>query len=171
MPRMDTPEPSNERSQLAPGRGARPVVPHRKRKHSTIDEHVTVLELAAKGISQTEIARVTGISQQAVSTICRKHEPTTSTALGVLKANAHKAAVDWIRSFNVAVKRGEHRPMRDALIATGVVAPDPQAQGITVIVGSGDVSIQPQAQSIGAKVDPDSTHNPTLALPNHDEAL
>jgi hypothetical protein len=38
--------------------------------------------------------------------------------------------------------------MRDALIAVGVIAPDPENQGITVVVGSGDVSIAGVSQSL-----------------------
>ena len=36
-----------------------------------------------------------------------------------------------------AVSRGDHRPMKDLLVATGVIAPDPLAQGMVVIVGNG----------------------------------
>jgi hypothetical protein len=141
--------------------------PPRKRppgRKASVNEKIHVLNLNAEGVRQTEIARITGISQQAVSDIINRHHPTTARAMDVLRANSFKAAEDWIRSFNVAVKRGEHRPMRDVLIATGVVAPDPQAQGITVVVGSGDVSIE-------AKVASQPTHNPILSLPNPDEAL
>ena len=171
IPRMEGPNAGEPTGPEATTAKPPTAPPRQKHKKASIAEQIAVLDLRLKGISQKEIARVTGFTQQAVSDIIARHEPTTNHALDVLKANSYKAAVDWVRSFNVAVKRGEHRPMRDALIATGVVAPDPQAQGITVIVGSGDVSISPSPQSIGAKVHPDSTHNPTLSLPNHDEAL
>jgi len=130
-----TPEPSTSRKRPAG-------------KKATVNEKIEVLTLASRGVNQREIARITGLSQQAISDIVIRHQPTTAHALDVLRANSFKAAEDWVRSFNVAVKRGEHRPMRDALIATGVVAPDPQAQGITVIVGSGDVQISPTLPNV-----------------------
>jgi hypothetical protein len=99
--------------------------------------------LHKRGVSMSEIARTVGISVQRVSDRVRAY-----TSLGVLQASAHQAAVDWVKSFGPARKRGEHRPMRDALIATGVIAPDPENQGITVIVGSGDVSIAGVSQSL-----------------------
>jgi len=142
-----------------------------KGKKATISEKIQILDLDQQGVRQLEIARIIGITQQSVSDIIAKHKPTTARAMDVLRANSFKAAEDWVRSFAVAVKRGEHRPMRDALIATGVVAPDPQAQGITVIVGSGDVSILPVPQSIEAKVASEPTHNPIPSLPSHDEPL
>jgi hypothetical protein len=104
--------------------------------------------LHKRGVSMSEIARTVGISVQRVSDRVRAYTSTTETALGVLQASAHQAAVDWVKSFGPARKRGEHRPMRDALIATGVIAPDPENQGITVIVGSGDVSIAGVSQSL-----------------------
>ncbi len=130
-------------------------------KKATVNEKVHVLTLDSQGVRQLEIARITGLSQQAVSDIIARHKPTTVHALDVLKANSFKAAEDWVRSFAIAVKRGEHRPMRDALIATGVVAPDPQAQGITVIVGSGDVQVSPTLPDVRT-----SLPNPTR-LPAH----
>jgi hypothetical protein len=140
-------------------------------KKTSISEKIRILDLDHQGVTQREIARIVGITQQSVCNIIAQHKPTTAHALDVLRANSFKAAEDWVRSFAVAVKRGEHRPMRDALIAVGVVAPDPQAQGITVVVGSGDVSISPSPQSIEAKVASQPTHNATLSLPNHDEPL
>jgi hypothetical protein len=153
---VETAEPGKYRNPLAPGRGARGPAPRPKFKHATITERINVLDLATRGISQTEIARATGLRQQVVSDICRKHEPTVSTALGVLKANAHLAAEEWVKSFPKARKRGEHRPMRDCLVAVGVVAPDPINQGVTVIVGSGDVAV--------------GTLSPMLTLPELQES-
>jgi DNA-binding CsgD family transcriptional regulator len=149
------------------GEPSSPNLPkHVKRKHATVAAQIQVLDLAAKGVSQTQIAKITGISQQTVSAICARHAPTTNHALKVLEANAYKAASDWVRSFGVAVKRGEHRPMRDALIATGVIAADPQTHGITVIVGTGDVQIRETNQ---AKVLDVTSDNAALLNPNPHE--
>jgi len=152
---------SGSSAPLAPGRGRPATTKRPARKHASITEQIKVLDLAGQQVTQTEIARITGISQQTVSAIIARHAPTTLHALDVLKANSYKAAVDWVRSFNVAVKRGEHRPMRDALIATGVVAPDPQAQGVTVIVGSGDVALMTNTHSKASMEAPslDTTHH------------
>lgn len=115
--------------------------PHRKRfGRTSIAEDIEVMTLAARGVSHSDIARITGLSVQRVNARVHAAQSTTPTALGVLQAAAHQAARDWVRSFEKAAKRGEHRPMRDALIAVGVVAPDAQNVGITVIVGSGDVA-------------------------------
>ena len=83
-----------------------------------------------------------------MSDIVARHESTTAHALGVLKAASYKAAENWVESFPKAVKRGDHRPMRDALIATGVVAPDPQHQGVTVIIGTGAPATMGQLPSV-----------------------
>jgi hypothetical protein len=162
---VDTAEPGNSHEPLNPGRGRQAATPRPKGKRADIREIVTVLDLATKGVTQTEIARITGLRQQAVSDICQRHEPTTNTALGVLKANAHQAAIDWVGSFAHARKRGEHRPMRDALIAVGVVAPDPLNVGIQVVIGAGDVSILPSSLPNTPNTPPTEHHNPTLALP------
>ena len=141
----------------------KPPTPSKTRKHATINERLSVLDLHIKGVSQTEIARITGFRQQRISDIISKHEPTTSHALGVLKAASYQAAVDWVASFRVAVKRGEHRPMRDALIATGVVAPDPLNQGVTVVIGAGDAGVMLQTHSSSSNPSntlPSTSHNP-----------
>lgn len=125
---------------LNPGPGPRPRRERRKGQRFSVQETIEVLDLALKGVSQKEIARLTGIQQQQVSAICARHTSTTRTALSVLQANAHNAAVAWVRSFPAAVKKGEHRPMRDALIATGVIQPDATNIGVTVLLGSGVVT-------------------------------
>jgi hypothetical protein len=112
--------------------------PSRKRHERTsTTETVRILRLNTEGISASEIARVTGIAQQTVLAVIHRHEPTMDKALDVLKASSFEAAVQWVKSFGSASRRGEHRPMKDALVAVGVIQADPQNLGVTVIVGSG----------------------------------
>jgi hypothetical protein len=137
----------------------------------TPHEIVRVLRLNAEAVSSSEIARITGISHQRITDIVTKHATTTDRALDVLKANSFNAATKWIESFTHAAKRGEHRPMRDALIAVGVVAPDPLNVGIQVVIGAGDVSILPSSLPNTPNT-PETEHdNPTLALPLPQEPI
>ncbi len=109
-------------------------------QHTSHAEITKILTLDADGISHSEIARAMGINQQTISKIVQRHDPTTGKALSLLKANGYKAAEDWVASFQKAVARGDHRPMKDLLVATGVIAPDPLAQGMVVIVGNGQAT-------------------------------
>lgn len=128
-----------------------------RHKRTSPAEIIEILGLDRKGISRTEIARVTGLSQQTVSDIVLRHAATSAHALDVLKAHDYVTAQLWLKSMPKAVKRGDHRPMRDALIATGVVAPDPQAQGVTIVLGiQGQIGLPAALQLpvIEAKVTP-----------------
>jgi hypothetical protein len=142
--------------------------PNRKRgQRLSMLETIDILALSKKGISASEISRAMGISVERVAERIRNHASTMDTALGVLQANAHQAAVAWVNSFEFARKRGEHRPMRDALIAVGVVAPDAQNVGVTVVVGGGDVGAMHAAHSstsIDVNTVPAEHHNPTPSL-------
>jgi hypothetical protein len=129
---------------IPPGRGrhGRARDPNRPR-YSRINqaELLQILILNKNGLNQSEIARRTGLAQESVRETINKHASTCDQSLSVLQAASYQAAQDWVKSFPKAVKRGDHRPMRDCLIATGVVAPDAQNHGVTVIVGSGEVAI------------------------------
>jgi hypothetical protein len=129
---------------IPPGRGPHGRGPDPTRKpYSRITQAsiLQVLILNKNGLNQSEIARRTNLSQQAVCDVLDKHASTCDQSLSVLQAASFTAAQQWVNSFPKAVKRGDHRPMRDCLIATGVVAPDAQNHGVTVIVGSGEVAI------------------------------
>jgi hypothetical protein len=157
-------EPSEDRGKYGTKRA-----PSRKPYTRTTPlEIVRVLRLHAESVSASEIARIVKLSHQQVLSLIDKHAPTEDKAMAVLKASSYDAAVKWVQSFTHAAKRGEHRPMRDALIAVGVVAPDAQNVGVTVVVGGGDVGAMHQAHSstsIDVPTPHTEHHNPTLTAP------
>src|SRR5204862_5011598 len=97
MPEPDS-GPGNVRASLAPGQGNHPRTIRKKGAHTKQADRIEILGLAKRGISQTEIARVVGVTQQTVSYICRQHDSTCSIALGVLQASAHQAAQQWVKT-------------------------------------------------------------------------
>ncbi len=133
-------EPLEIRQPVSTRRSRKRAPERRPYQHTSHAEITKILTFDADGISHSEIARSMGISQQTISEIVKRHDPTTGKALSLLKANGYKAAEDWIASFQKAVSRGDHRPMKDLLVATGVIAPDPLAQGMVVIVGNGQAT-------------------------------
>ena len=146
--------------------------PNRKRgQRLSVLETVDILSLHKKGISHSEIARAMGMSVQRVSEKIRAYSSTTETALSVLQANSHLAAEEWIKTFSAARKRGEHRPMKDVLVAVGVISPDPINQGVTVVIGAGDAGVMLQTHSSSSHAPntlPATSHNalPDLLIPH-----
>jgi len=107
-----------------------------------------VLALHADGVKNAEIARITGISTQRVSEITNSLGDLKAQVAQVLSSQRLKAAEAWGRAIPKAAKKGDHRPARELLIATGDVTPlDSTGSGVTVVVNMpGSEAVQ------GAKV-------------------
>jgi hypothetical protein len=113
-----------------------------------VEARMRVLELSADNVKNSEISRITGISTQRVSEILNLHGDLKGRVRQVLDAQRVKAAEAWGRAIPKAAKKGDHRPARELLIATGDVSPlDSAGSGVTVVVNM--PSSQPE---MGAKV-------------------
>ena len=97
-----------------------------------------VIRLLADGVSQTEIAKIVGVTQSNISYLKSRYEPTVDAARALIHARAGKVAREWLRAVPVAARKGDHRPARDWLTAAGVVAPEQTSSSpITINVGVG----------------------------------
>lgn len=113
-----------------------------------VEARMRVLELSADNVKNSEISRITGISTQRVSEILNLHGDLKGRVRQVLDAQRVKAAEAWGRAIPKAARKGDHRPARELLIATGDVTPlDATGSGVTVVVNM--PGAEPQ---IGAKV-------------------
>lgn len=119
--------------QVDPETGRAPRVPYTRISTS---ELAKILALLDQSVSHREISRITGICQPRISEIAQETDEARRVGKHTLYANQAHAAEQWIETFPQAVKRGDHRPMKDLLIATGLIAPDPQAQGVTIVIGA-----------------------------------
>ena len=107
-----------------------------------------VMELDADGLKPVEIAKLLGISHQRVCDITAEHGGIKQRVRQVLDAQRVKAAEAWGRAIPKAAKKGDHRPARELLIATGDVSPlDSAGSGISVIV-----NMPGSTPGMGAKV-------------------
>jgi hypothetical protein len=94
-----------------------------------------VLALHAEGVQGQEIARITGLHASRVSEITRTLGDLKAQVQQVLNTHRVKAAEAWGRAIPKAAKKGDHRPARELLIATGDVSPlDSAGSGVTVVV-------------------------------------
>jgi hypothetical protein len=59
------------------------------------------------------------------------HE-TGESAKGILKRGREKAATVWVKALDVAAEKGDHKPARDLLIATKVIAPLPSTGNLFI---------------------------------------
>lgn len=120
----------------APAEPTSPDPERPKYRRITRDELTRIIHLNAQGVGQREISRMTGISQGHLSVVLTELTQQSERAKGTLHANQVHAAEAWIKSFSKAIKRGDHRPMKDLLIATGVID-QPQASTQNIIIGIG----------------------------------
>jgi hypothetical protein len=135
----------------------------RKYERISVDAKLRVLELSVDGIKPSEIARITGLPTQRVSEVIHTHTGLRHRVKAVLDGHRLKAAAAWGQAIPKAAKKGDHRPARELLIATGDVNPlESAGSGVQVIVnmpGSGE--------PMGAKVAGSaSTLDSVFALPD-----
>lgn len=110
-----------------------------------------VLELSADNVKNSEISRITGISTQRVSEILNLHGDLKGRVRQVLDAQRVKAAEAWGRAIPKAAKKGDHRPARELLIATGDVSPlDSTGSGVTVVVNMPGAEAAQGAKVVGS---------------------
>lgn len=119
-----------------------------KYQRISVGMKLRVMELDADGLTPTQIAKTLGISHQRVCDITAQHGGIKQRVQQVLNAQRVKAAEAWGRAIPKAAKKGDHRPARELLIATGDVTPlESTGSGVSVIVNM--PGSQPQ---MGAKV-------------------
>jgi len=98
------------------------------------------------------------------------HEAQANAARDKLASYSEDAALMWRQSFPAAVAKGDHRPMRDLLIANKIIDPQATAPHVTVQVGlaldlGAVLSGTPKALPIGNSTTP--TDPPTIDVPPH----
>lgn len=125
-----------------------PFKPTKKFQRIGMEAQLTILRHHADGLNAREIAKITGIAHQRISEITTKHGSLKQQVQQVLNAQRVNAARAWGRAIPKAAKKGDHRPARELLIATGDVSPlDSTGSGVTVVVN------MPGAEAVqGAKV-------------------
>lgn len=117
-------------------------------KRLSVGMKIRVLELSADGLKPVEIGKILGISHQRVCDIVAEHGDKRASVRRILDNSREKAATWWDKSIPIAAKKGDHRPARELLIATGDVTPsESTGSGVTVVVNM--PGSEPQ---IGAKV-------------------
>jgi len=100
-----------------------------------MEARMRVMELHADGLKATDITKITGIPHQRVCDITSTHGAIKDRVKYVLDAQRVKAAEAWGRAIPKAAKKGDHRPARELLIATGDVSPsESTGSGVTVVV-------------------------------------
>jgi hypothetical protein len=113
----------------------KPGQPRQKYARIKIDQKVHVLTLHAQGLTCRDIAKTLGLSHQRVSDITKAVQDYKDAARDILESHAKKAATAWTSAIPKAAKKGDHRPARDLLIATGVISPtESTSSGVTVVV-------------------------------------
>lgn len=104
-------------------------------KRLSVGMKIRVLELSADGLKPVEIGKILGISHQRVCDIIAQHGDKKASVRRIMDAGREKAASSWVSSIPIAAKKGDHRPARELLIATGDVSPlDSAGSGVTVVV-------------------------------------
>lgn len=145
--RLETPQ----EAALTPTPGEESGIQPRKDgryKRLSVGMKIRTLELSADGLKPVEIGKILGISHQRVCDIVAEHGDKRASVKRILESNVEKAAQAWGRAIPIAAKKGDHRPARELLIATGDVTPlDSTGSGVTVVVNM--PGAEPQ---MGAKV-------------------
>lgn len=145
-PHQDTPEAGSPPTLVQESGDNTPKHPRYQR--ISMAARTKVLSLHAEGVKNAEIARITGISTQRVSDITTSLGDLKAQVAQVLSSQRLKAAEAWGRAIPKAAKKGDHRPARELLIATGDVTPlDATGSGVTVVVNMPGAEAQ-----LGAKV-------------------
>jgi len=109
--------------------------PTKKFQRIDIAARMEILRHHADGLNALQISKITGLAHQRVGEILKLVGPYKEQARGVLDQFASRAASAWVTSIPKAAKKGDHRPARDLLIATGVISPtESTSSGVTVVV-------------------------------------
>lgn len=155
---LPQPEPVEPQAQVNPVAPAKAVTttgdtPPKKPRYQRIgmEARMKVMELFADNVKPQEISRITGISTQRISEITSTHGHLKDRVRQVLDAQRVKAAEAWGRAIPKAAKKGDHRPARELLIATGDVTPlDSASSGVTVVVNMPGSEPQMGAKVVGS---------------------
>ena len=147
----------------APAADRRTPTTVKKYQRISVDAKLKVLELSVDGVKNADIARITGLSEQRISDIVNTHSQLRDRVKAVLDGHRLKAAAAWGQAIPKAAKKGDHRPARELLIATGDVNPlESAGSGVQVIVNMPGPGASEGAKVAGSA----STLDSVFALPD-----
>ena len=137
------------------GRGT-PVEPHLRE---------TILRLIEErmgsdptGRWNAEIAKAAGVHKDTVRKMRLHFCDTTIAARARLRATAEESVDRWIEAEKVAAGEGRHQPMRDHLVAAGVIQTEGHGQdggGVKIFIGVGTSRIGPDVAVMPLKREKD----------------
>lgn len=106
----------------------------------SIEDHLEIARLKAKGWTQRKIAEFIGVSQPAVCKALQRMTDKQDVVQAVLKAQSVTAAKHWGTAMEKAAERGDHRPSRELIEAAYPELRPQQGHsagggGVTIVIG------------------------------------
>lgn len=147
-PNSASPAPCDELEKIPTGEdcGTAGSIAHRpSRTPLNPTERHQVQEMALiQGLSNSEIGRRMGRDRGTIANVLKADDTAAlreqligeqrAAALQTLRVNTARMATNWVNAADVASGKGDHRPSRDLLLHTGVIAPVIAERPTTVAV-------------------------------------
>ena len=122
----------------------------------TVDPELGTISACAKHFKRTREAIAGCLKGEDFEALRRQvHHEASESAKGILKRGIEKAANAWVdKAIDAAAEKGDHKPARDLLIATKVIAPAPSTGNFFIAINAlGPGPMRWQDQRTGLIVD------------------
>lgn len=86
-------------------------------KRLSVEDHLEIARLNARGLTQRKIANIIGCSQPSVSEALRRMTDKADVVQALLRAQSVTAAEQWGKAITKAAEQGNHRPARELIEA------------------------------------------------------
>ena len=94
-----------------------------------LDKVVAILTAYDSGDSPTQIARTVQSDIRTIGGVLRQYRDRVNGAKALLMGLTPNAIAAWSEAIPIASKRGDHRPAKELLQATGIIVPQSSGDG------------------------------------------